>query len=164
MKKYICLLVLPILSFSNFTKNAFSANVVEVSIVNSVRKEKTYTLNYNPDKVVIEVKSPELNKGETYTYEKNQKISYYPLLKQTVTTKLEDEEQTIFSILKKINENTENKENFDGYTFTYSKDNIKSIKTKDTSINFSNYVGIYPTKIAVNHDGNYIVYTLDNIK
>lgn len=166
MKKILILTIcLSMFSFSkSFVDKNFNAKVYEVNIINGVKKEKTYDLNYTIEKAQIKVLAPKLNEGEIYTYTVNEKTSYYPLLKQTVVTKLDSDEQTIFSILLKIRENKKHLESFDGYKFEYSNDKIKVITKDDLKIQFSNYIGDAPTKIVLTGDQNYFAYTIEYIK
>lgn len=103
MKKILLVLILlSNMSFSkifNFLQTDFKAQVLEKSYINNKNKEKEYDLSYTKEKLELKILKPSINKGEIYTFTKNKKFLYSPLLKQKVEQSLSNHDESLYSIL-----------------------------------------------------------------
>lgn len=149
--KYLFLLV-SLNSFGlSFFNNDFKATITEKS--NQGIKE--YTINYKPNKIVVEILSPEINKGEIYTYENNTKKIYYPILDEVVEQEYINEDNDIIlslATLKDIKKTTvkDNKE------YIVEDDKIKKIIS-------SNYIILFKYN-KDNKISNIIFENFENIR
>ena len=102
MKKWI-LTVFLLIFFTAFSsekrisdiKNlAFSTQ--EILVVNGKERETKYDIKFQvPDKIKKEITFPELNKGELYIYNKNEKTIYLPIFHQITHEKISNDENRI---------------------------------------------------------------------
>lgn len=173
MKKiiFIVLLMLSSFSFSKnfFEKDKFFVNVTEISKKNRKNKIRNYEMEYDNGTLNIYIKSPEINKGEIYTFKKNEKIVYYPTLKQTVVQKIKKEEESLLNIinmLKKIEMYKNHNRN--GNSFIFENNKLVEIKNNNYIINFNDYKNekgyLYPSKIYLKSKGIQIDYELKDFK
>lgn len=140
---------------------SFKVNAKEKTVVNKRERKKEYTLTVKfPDKVLKEMKSPEVNRGELYSYNGSKKTIYIPLLKQKSEKEIEEDENYIIKIMKEIREVDIEKaknnqvENENG---TYKIDKAKGVITEalcdESRIVFSNFENInginFPKKVEV---------------
>jgi len=109
MKKIILFYL--ILTFSIFAKGnndfskikTFSATIIESSTLNNQKKTKKYKVLADlPDKLIKTMISPKINKGETYLYDKNKKTIYFPLLEQTISQDINEEENYTLKFIKDL--------------------------------------------------------------
>ena len=140
---------------------SFKVNVKEKSIVNKREKKKEYELTVKfPDKVLKEMKSPEVNKGEIYVYNGDKKTVYIPLLNQKSEKTIDEDENYIIKIMKEIRavniENAKNGvvENENGiYKVDIEKKVVIEALCDDNRIVFSNFENInsinFPKKVEV---------------
>lgn len=152
MKKIILILgIYNLISFSfvyDFLNNGFSAKVKEISNINQNKKEKSYNLEYQKDKLELEVTFPELNKGEKYTYTKNEKILYIPKLKQTTKQSINNQEESIYAILNDLKNIKESKDfNKNSKKYIFENGLLKKIIAKDYQISILKHENNKPTEI-----------------
>ena len=150
-------------------KKSFNVNVVENSSINGRKKSKEYSMNYSNNTIKMTITSPNVNKGEIYTFSKDKKTIYYPLLKQTVTQKLEKEEVNILNIFNKIKNITVKKTmSSNGEKITFTNGKLTSIENGSYTVTFASYTNSagydYPTKITVKSSNGTITYNLSNFK
>lgn len=113
MKKlsiFIFTLLLTISTFAAYFESVekFSAEVSEETFYNKEKKLKKYKLKIEfPDKVYKEMLFPELNAGEKYLYNGNVKLTYYPILEETIEEEIDDDENAILRTLKDIKNDNE---------------------------------------------------------
>lgn len=161
MKKLLILLFFNILTFSNynFLNESFTATLKEISNINKSKKEKEYILRYSKDKVELEVLKPKLNAGEIYTYTKNKKTIYIPLLKQTTTQSISKQDASIYAILNELKDLTL-KENQVKNSKEYKFENgiLKEIIAKDYIIKFIKYENNKPIEISFSSSGIEVYY------
>lgn len=165
------LMLVSILSYGKdfWEKKSFNVNVVESSNINGRKKTKGYVMNYSNNTIKMTITSPNVNKGEVYIFSKDKKTIYYPLLKQTVTQKLEKEEANILNIFNKIKNITVKKTmSNNGEKITFTNGKLASIENGNYTVTFSSYTSSggydYPTKIAVKNSNGTINYNLSNLK
>lgn len=162
MKKLILIMsifILTTLSFtSTFVEKSFKAHVKEISKINNTNRVKEYDIEYTPGKLIIKVLSPEVNKGEIYTYTKENKTVYYPKLKKTEVEELDEEESNLFNIIEELRGNS-NK----GYTkYVRKGDKVYKVINRDYKIILENYNGEYPKVIKyVPYGYGFVEYLLD---
>lgn len=140
---------------------SFKVNAKEKTVVNKREKKKEYLLTVKfPDKVLKEMKSPEVNRGELYAYNGNKKTIYIPLLNQKSEKSIDEDENYIIKIMKEIRAVDMGKakngvvENANG---VYKVDMEKGVVTEalcdENRIVFSNFENInginFPKKVEV---------------
>lgn len=148
MKKILGIIIISIniLAFSNFANSKFNAKVIENSYINGVKREKEYNVNYDTNKLEINVIKPSINNGEKYTYTKNYKEIYYKKFEQTVRKELDENETSLFSILEKIKNNSKDKK------YIYDGNKLVRIEEDGYTLYFEDYFGDKP-KIIRYYDG-----------
>ena len=169
----VLLLFLLVSAFS-FSKNfwekkSFTVDVVETLKINGSSKTKGYIMSYSGGVLKFQITSPNINKGEVYTFKSGTKTIYYPSLKQTVTQKLHKDEANILSVFHKLNSLSGTKtQTKNGDTFTFSNSKLTSIKSKGYTVNFSNYSTSsgysYPRTITVSDGTSQVTYSLSNFR
>lgn len=164
-------LMISVFSFSKdfWEKKNFTTSVTETVTANRTSKSKSYTMNYNNGTLKLTIISPNVNKGEVYTFSGGKKTIYYPKLKQTVTQKILEDEANILSVFNKLSSlNTKKTQTKNGDTFVFSNSVLTSIKSKGYTVNFSGYRKAgeysYPTQITVKDGNSQVVYRLSNFR
>ncbi len=108
MRMKLVQLIFFILISSVYAKNldeikTISCLVDETSYYNNRKTEKEYQIkSILPDRIYKEIVSPEINKGEIYVYSGNEKFIYYPLLEQTISQKIDEDENFIIKVIKDL--------------------------------------------------------------
>ena len=108
MRMKLVQLIFFILISSVYAKNldeikTISCLVDETSYYNNRKTEKEYQIkSILPDRIYKEILSPEINKGEIYVYSGNEKFVYYPLLEQTISQKIDEDENFIIKVIKDL--------------------------------------------------------------
>ena len=135
MKKWI-LTVFLLIFFTAFSsekrisdiKNlAFSTQ--EILVVNGKERETKYDIKFQvPDKIKKEITFPELNKGELYIYNKNEKTIYLPIFHQITHEKISNDENRIIEVINYIFEKEKKDINF---RKKYYNSEIKEISLDD---------------------------------
>lgn len=135
MKKWI-LTVFLLIFFTAFSsekrisdiKNlAFSTQ--EILGVNGKERETKYDIKFQvPDKIKKEITFPELNKGELYIYNKNEKTIYLPIFHQITHEKISNDENRIIEVINYIFEKEKKDINF---RKKYYNSEIKEISLDD---------------------------------
>ena len=106
MKKWIltCFLLIFFTTFSsekrisNIKNLAFSTQ--ETLVVNSGERETGYDVKFQvPDKIRKEITFPEMNKGELYIYNGNEKTIYLPIFQQVTHEKISSDENRIIEVI-----------------------------------------------------------------
>ncbi|VWL85250.1 hypothetical protein [Oceanivirga miroungae] len=130
--KYLIFLV-SLNAFSlSFFNNDFKATIKETNI----KGIKEYTIDYTPNKIIVEIISSGVNKGEIYTYKNNKKSIYYPIIDEVVEQEYANEDNDIIlalATLKDIEKTTEKDEK----KYIVENDKIKKIVAKNYVIIFS---------------------------
>ncbi len=117
MKKLVIILCLAF-NFITYGKGiseikSLIAEVNEVVNLNGESKSSDYKLTYIfPDFIRKDVISPELNKGEVYIYNKDQKIVYLPLFDQKVEEKLTENDSELLEVINFIFEKEKSDQEF----------------------------------------------------
>lgn len=173
MKKILAVMFLLVSAFSFskefFEKKNFTTNVSETVSANRSSKTKGYVMNYNNGTLRLTITSPNINKGEVYTFSGSKKTIYYPKLKQTVTQNILEDEANILSVFRKLSSLTSKKtQTKNGDMFTFSNSVLTSIKSRGYTVNFSGYKKSgeynYPTQITVKDGNSQVTYRLSNFK
>lgn len=115
----------------DFFNSEFKTTITE----KSAQGIKKYTLDYSRDKIVVEILSPKVNKGEIYTYENNKKRIFYPILNEEVEQDYASEDNDIvlaLSTLKDIKKSTVK----DGKEYIVVNNRIEKILGPDYKIEF----------------------------
>ena len=152
MKKLI-ILMLSSFSFSNIFNQSFNVNITE----KAKKYKKEYVMNYNPKKIRIEILSPEINKGEIYTYENNKKYIYYPILDQTVEQTFSSTDSDIIKIIediKNINKTVEK----NGKKYIVENGLVKSIASNNYKLNVYYDNQKRPNKIILKYSNEVVEY------
>lgn len=85
----------------------------EEIILNKENRKTEYNIKFQiPDKIKKEIVVPELNKGEIYIYNQNEKIVYLPLFKQVTHEKVNADENRIIKVINYIFEQEKENEDF----------------------------------------------------
>ena len=85
----------------------------EEIILNKESRKTEYNIKFQvPDKIKKEIVAPELNKGEIYIYNKNEKIVYLPLFEQVTYEKVNVDENRIIQVINYIFEQEKENEDF----------------------------------------------------
>ena len=114
-------------------------------------------MNYNPKKIRIEILSPEINKGEIYTYENNKKYIYYPILDQTVEQTFSSTDSDIIKIIediKNINKTVEK----NGKKYIVENGLVKSIASNNYKLNVYYDNQKRPNKIILKYSNEVVEY------
>jgi outer membrane lipoprotein-sorting protein len=112
-KKIIPLIFLILFSLTVHAKGLEEIGTIkgiikETSYYNNRKTEKEYRIkSILPDKIYKEMLSPEINRGEIYIYSGEEKLIYYPILEQTVSQKIDEDENFIIKVIKDL-KNPEN--------------------------------------------------------
>lgn len=152
MKKLI-ILMLSSFSFSNIFNQSFNVNITE----KAKKYKKEYVMNYNPKKIRIEILSPEINKGEIYTYENDKKYIYYPILDQTVEQTFSSTDSDIIKIIediKNINKTVEK----NGKKYIVENGLVKSIASNNYKLNIYYDNQKRPNKIILKYSNEVVEY------
>lgn len=152
MKKII-ILMLSSFSFSNIFNQSFNVNITE----KAKKYKKEYVMNYNPKKIRIEILSPEINKGEIYTYENDKKYIYYPILDQTVEQTFSSTDSDIIKIIediKNINKTVEK----NGKKYIVENGLVKSIASNNYKLNIYYDNQKRPNKIILKYSNEVVEY------
>ena len=164
-------LLVSVFSFSKefWEKKSFTVNVTESLKINGSTKSKGYVMTYGGGTLKLQITSPNVNKGEVYTFKPGSKTIYYPSLKQTVTQKLHQDEANILSVFTKLNSLSSKKtQTKNGDTFTFSNNWLTAIRSNGNTVNFSDYKSSngysFPTKISVKDGSSQIIYRLSNFR
>lgn len=166
MKKILLVLILlSNMSFSkifNFLQTDFKAQVLEKSYINNKNKEKEYDLSYTKEKLELKILKPSINKGEIYTFTKNKKFLYSPLLKQKVEQSLSNHDESLYSILSDMAK-LEKKENhvIKDKKYVFKEGKLVNIIAKDYKITLKEYIGEKPTKILFLSNSLKMEYTIN---
>lgn len=85
----------------------------EKIIVNGRNRDTEYNIKFQiPDKIKKEMLLPEINKGELYIYNGDEKLVYLPIFDQTTREKVSSDENRIIEIINYIFEKEKNDMNF----------------------------------------------------
>ena len=85
----------------------------EEIILNRENRKTEYNIKFQiPDKIKKEIIAPELNKGEVYIYNHNEKIVYLPLFEQVTHEKVNTDENRIIKVINYIFEQEKENEDF----------------------------------------------------
>ena len=85
----------------------------EEIILNKENRKTEYNIKFQiPDKIKKEIVIPELNKGEIYIYNQNEKIVYLPLFGQVTHEKVNADENRIIKVINYIFEQEKENEDF----------------------------------------------------
>ena len=159
-------LLVSVFSFSKefWEKKSFTVNVTESLKINGSTKSKGYVMTYGGGTLKLQITSPNVNKGEVYTFKPGSKT-----IKQTVTQKLHQDEANILSVFNKLNSLSSKKtQTKNGDTFTFSNSKLVSIKSKGYTVSFSNYSTSngysYPKTITVRDGSSQVTYSLSNFR
>ena len=147
--------------------DTFEAIVTEKNNINNQSKIKKYSILAKlPDRLIKEMISPEINKGEIYLYNGNDKKIYYPLLEQTIEQKITADENYTLKFVEDLKDYNSNSD----FQVKKSKGQIQKIIYKDgITIEFLDFQIInninFPSHIKV-FDGNIEIsdLTFENIK
>ncbi|MGL5964016.1 MAG: LolA family protein [Fusobacteriaceae bacterium] len=109
MKKIILMIFL-MLQFLTYAKNEYlhtlknlSFQVKEETTLDGAKKELIYKVILEfPDKMKKTMISPEINKGEIYLYDKDEKIVYLPFFNQIEKSKISPEENRVLEFIKTL--------------------------------------------------------------
>ena len=147
MKKWIltCFLLIFFTAFSsekrisNIKNLAFSTQ--ETLVVNSGERETGYDVKFQvPDKIRKEITFPEMNKGELYIYNGNEKTIYLPIFQQVTHEKISSDENRIIEVINYIFEKEKKDINF---RKKYYNSEIKEISLEDgVTIKFNKFTKI----------------------
>lgn len=173
MKKLFIILffTFSILGYSKefWEKESFNVNVTEKSKINGKNRFKSYVMEYKGETLKLTIVSPDINKGEIYTFSGDEKRIYYPKLNQSVVQKIREKEISIFNVLnllKKIEDKKTKK--VDNNTFVFQKGILTEIKGKEYKIEFLDYIKSgnynYPSKMVLSLENGTIEYKLNNFK
>lgn len=143
MKKFLSILILSTISFSNFLNTNFSAKIYE----KNKSQTKEYSLKYTPNKIRVQVEFPKINKGEVYTYENGKKYIYYPRLKQTVEQSISNSDNDIFKLLEEMKKISKTSK-VGNKVYTVENKKIVNIKAMNYNANIK-YNGQMPSYILV---------------
>ena len=108
MRKKLIVLLFLILGACVFSKDmgkikSISALVEENTHYNNRKTYKKYRIkSIIPDKIRKEMLAPEINSGEVYVYRGSEKQIYYPILEQTVSQKIDKDENFIIKVIKDL--------------------------------------------------------------
>lgn len=139
----------------------FKTKVEQEVFINNKMKEKKYDLIVKfPDLVYKKILFPEINKGEIYVYNKNQKKIFYPLLEQTIIQVVDENENEILNILYDLKDEKKEKEKIE--ILKNGNNLIKEIVYKTgEKIKFVNYSKIkninFPTLIEVYNEDEVLI-------
>jgi len=85
----------------------------EEIILNKENRKTEYNIKFQiPDKIKKEIVIPELNKGEIYIYNQNEKIVYLQLFEQVTHEKVNADENRIIKVINYIFEQEKENEDF----------------------------------------------------
>lgn len=135
MKKWIlmCFLLIFFTAFSsekrisNIKKLVFFTQ--ETLVVNGKERETGYDVKFQvPDKIRKEITFPEMNKGELYIYNGNEKSIYLPIFQQITHEKISSDENRIIEVINYIFEKEKKDINF---RKKYYNSEIKEISLED---------------------------------
>ena len=85
----------------------------EEIILNRENRKTEYNIKFQiPEKIKKEIIAPELNKGEVYIYNHNEKIVYLPLFEQVTHEKVNTDENRIIKVINYIFEQEKENEDF----------------------------------------------------
>jgi len=85
----------------------------EEIILNKENRKTEYNIKFQiPDKIKKEIVIPELNKGEIYIYNQNEKIVYLPLFEQVTHEKVNADENRIIKVINYIFKQEKENEDF----------------------------------------------------
>ena len=144
MKKWIltCFLLIFFTAFSSekrildIKKLAFFTK--ETLVVNGKERETRYNVKFQvPDKIRKEITFPEMNKGELYIYNGNEKTIYLPIFQQITHEKISSDENRIIEVINYIFEKEKKDINF---RKKYYNNEIKEISLEDgVTIKFNKF-------------------------
>ncbi|MDU1911306.1 hypothetical protein [Fusobacterium sp.] len=144
MKKWIltCFLLIFFTAFSSEKRISDIKNLAfstqEILVVNGKERETGYDVKFQvPDKIKKEITFPELNKGELYIYNGNEKTIYLPIFQQISHEKISNDENRIIEVINYIFEKEKKDINF---RKKYYNNEIKEISLEDgVTIKFSKF-------------------------
>lgn len=167
MKKiFVFFLLLSVSLFADYKRLAdietIEARVKESLVINNKKKDSSYILKFQrPNKIKKEILTPELNRGEIYIYNNDEKIVYLPLFDQKTVEKVEPEENEFIRVINYIL--GQDKEN-DEFRKDYYLGKIKSIEIENNKIvlkALKEYGGyLLPSKLEI-YDGNTKIGSLE---
>lgn len=158
MRKFYTVIFLFIFSMFLYGKVNYSdiktleLSVAEKLFINKKIKKSEYKVEFiKPDKVRKTIISPQLNKGEIYTYNQGKKKIYLPLFKQEKIENVMEDENEIIKIMSRLLKNIENDEKF---RKEYESRKIKELTFPEgTTIKFNSFVNkdeyVLPDKMDI---------------
>lgn len=149
MKKLLISLFLSLNAFSiGFANKSFTATISETG--KDYKRE--YKLEYTPKKVVMTIISPEINKGEIYTYEDDKKYIYYPAFNQTVEQTLPNEDSDMINLIKQV-QNVTKTSTIDGASYVVENNRLLSVSKNGYFAEFKYNTDNMPTYILLSGNG-----------
>lgn len=157
------------LSFGNVENNfskikGFHLLVKENTTINNKKVRIQYSLDgLLPNKLKKVVTSPELNKGEIYLYSDGSKITFYPLLNQSIKEKKDPTANRLLKFVKDLQLAEKNKKS--DVKIIFKENKVEQLIYKDgITIAFSKYKKIdnidFPFFVEI-FDKEALVSTLD---
>lgn len=153
MKKFVSVLLLLLSSFIYAAKDLSTLRTLkfeaeEKQIINGKEKVLKYLVQIEfPDKIRKEIIFPDLNKGELYIYQKNNKLVYLPIFNEYKESEIDGDENRIIQAINKIRDLEINSSSF--------KNDYHQKKLKSFYIDDNNTISIYIKEYLENE--NYIL-------
>lgn len=162
MKKYIIGVLLVLSTFSYAVKDlktmkTLKFNTEEKQIINGKEKVLKYEVSIEfPNKIRKEMTFPELNKGEIYVYDGENKITYLPIFDEYRQEKIDGNENKVIQAINKIR----NLENSSSTKKEYQAKKLKRLyidENKNIEIGIKEYLEkdeyILPKNIEIKDSG-----------
>lgn len=162
MKKYIIGVLLVFSTFSYAVKDlktmkTLKFNTEEKQIINGKEKVLKYEVSIEfPNKIRKEMTFPELNKGEIYVYDGENKITYLPIFDEYRQEKIDGNENKVIQAINKIR----NLENSSSTKKEYQAKKLKRLyidENKNIEIGIKEYLEkdeyILPKNIEIKDSG-----------
>lgn len=145
MRKIFIIILLFITSVFLYAKSNYSEIktlemiVNEKLYMNKKIKKSEYKIEFlKPNKIRKTIISPQLNKGEIYTYNQGKKKIYLPLFNQEKLENVMEDENEIIKIMDTLLKNIENDEKF---RKDYENKKIKELQfSEGTIIKFNSFI------------------------
>lgn len=162
MKKYIIGVLLVFSTFSYAVKDlktmkTLKFNTEEKQVINGKEKVLKYEVSIEfPNKIRKEMTFPELNKGEIYVYDGENKITYLPIFDEYRQEKIDGNENKVIQAINKIR----NLENSSSTKKEYQAKKLKRLyidENKNIEIGIKEYLEkdeyILPKNIEIKDSG-----------
>lgn len=138
----------------------FHFQVKEINYTGQKKKEIHYDIFLKlPDQAKKIVSYPEMNKGETYIYEGENKIVYLPIFNQKTTSKIEKEENQVLQTIKLLLEKLKSESRFRNRYYEKEKIQLNLEDKYVASINEYTEVGTYlfPSRWSIEENGEKVL-------